>query len=358
MSEILCAQIKRRLPFRLEHLPWLGRIYRFPFDRFDSLTRQLVFGAPNLALVMLLQRLCPFAVLGSFSFDGQAGRRLVPFDAKNTQFSALYLRMFEHGYEPQASALVDLLVPDEGVFLDVGSNWGWFSLLVASRPGFRGKIHAFEPMASTYADLKGVVREAGCDQIIECHQVALSASSGSGTMQLPDGLNSGQATLVLNSSPNGAATQSSICVRAMDDVVSGRVDFIKIDAEGHESQVLLGAKRVLGQACPYLLIENGRSTHLPGKALRPLEILEEYGYSLFHMSWLKAIQGRFYLTGDDHDPDPQEVEQLALVPLQPHERFLHHDGMNIFACHQSRMSELLHRFQSTRLRPGPGASVA
>ena len=58
-------------------------------------------------------------------------------------------------------------LPEDGVFYDIGSNWGWFTMHVASRPGFRGKIHAFEPFASSYADLCDLVRQAGLAGVVE-----------------------------------------------------------------------------------------------------------------------------------------------------------------------------------------------
>ena len=38
------------------------------------------------------------------------------------------------GYEPELAHLLDYLVPDTGVFLDVGSNRGYFSIYLATRP--------------------------------------------------------------------------------------------------------------------------------------------------------------------------------------------------------------------------------
>ena len=48
-------------------------------------------------------------------------------------------------YEPETSALLDRLVGDDGVFFDVGANWGGYSVLIAARPTFHGTVHTFEP---------------------------------------------------------------------------------------------------------------------------------------------------------------------------------------------------------------------
>jgi hypothetical protein len=41
----------------------------------------------------------------------------------------------------------------------------------------------------------------------------------------------------------------------LDDIYSGRVSFIKLDVEGHELQVLEGARDVLTNHLPTLLVE-------------------------------------------------------------------------------------------------------
>src|SRR5262245_38215202 len=67
-----------------------------------------------------------------------------------------------HGYEPELMHLLDLLVPDDGTFLDVGAHWGYFSAFLGSRPGFNGVIHAFDPVNVTYVGLVGRLRSMDC----------------------------------------------------------------------------------------------------------------------------------------------------------------------------------------------------
>src|ERR1700733_4301489 len=68
------------------------------------------------------------------------------------------------GHEPELAHLIDLLVPDDGVFLDVGSNFGYFSIYLGTRPKFRGHIHAFEPIAGSFAGLRDMVNSLQCDK--------------------------------------------------------------------------------------------------------------------------------------------------------------------------------------------------
>src|SRR5574341_2115584 len=116
MAEALVRTIQRRNPFKVHRVPWPARLYAFPFNRWEALGRQALFGAPNFLLFLLIQKLFPRRISGTFLYEIRGAEKQIKFDAKNTQFSALYLRLFAHGYEPHISALVDVLMPSNGVF--------------------------------------------------------------------------------------------------------------------------------------------------------------------------------------------------------------------------------------------------
>jgi hypothetical protein len=123
------------------------------------------------------------------------GQRDLKFDVRNTQFQALYMAELLPCYEPETTALIGRLVGTTGTFFDIGANWGWHSVVVANQPGFTGTVHAFEPYPSSFADLVGIVSQAGLGALVQCHDLALGNSDGETTMSLPDGIHSGLATL-------------------------------------------------------------------------------------------------------------------------------------------------------------------
>ena len=59
-----------------------------------------------------------------------------------------------------------------------------------------------------------------------------------------------------------------------------RVDWLKIDAEGHEMQVLAGSERLIAQFSPAILYENQSAEHDGNLAVA--ELLRSKGYRLFH----------------------------------------------------------------------------
>ncbi|MGA2871022.1 MAG: hypothetical protein ABSF34_17915 [Verrucomicrobiota bacterium] len=55
------------------------------------------------------------------------------------------------------------------------------------------------------------------------------------------------------------------------------------------------------------------------------------------------------MLGDDADPNPQDQETLALVPMEVEDRFLRYDGMNVLACHKDKLSQIKQLFQERTL---------
>jgi FkbM family methyltransferase len=335
MVELLVREIVRRNPFRPEHVPWIARVYARPFERWSSLGRQVLFGAPNFLLFYLYRRIGILRATGEIGYMREGQWRRIRFDARNTQFSGVYMKACAAGYEPHVAALVDAVCEDNGVLYDIGSNWGWMSLLVASRPGFKGRIHAFEPYPPSFNDLKAVVEQAGLGNQVGCHNIALSDQPGAVRMRLVDKFQSGQAAI-----EDVAAGSADAAAATLDGLQLPPPTLMKIDVEGAEYRVLSGGRETLVKHKPMIVFENGRCDGAVQRTLKPLALLQSLGYRLYHLSWLKGKGDNSYLLGDDCDPEPSATETLALQEFQAEERFLRPAGMNVFACHRDRLVEL------------------
>lgn len=332
-AEILRRQVTLRTPFRIEALPPLSRLHRAAFLPRRRLSKRFI-GKPAKRLFRLLLAL-GVGGTGRFSIGLPEGRRDVPFNARNTQFGALYQPQSLPVYEPETSALLDLLVADDGCFIDVGANWGWYSLLVASRPGFTGQVHAFEPFPSTFADLAGVVRSAGLDARIHCHDIALADSIGSSTMAFSDGIQSGLARL-------GEADGVTIRMATLDSLALPSPDVIKIDAEDHELEVLHGAAATIERAQPYVVFENWLHRDRPALTLDPFHWFAERGYCFFHAGWV-AEEPDFIV--QDLPATTGGRATLALLPLLAAQRFHLPSQLNVLAVPRHRLDDLRHRIE-------------
>jgi FkbM family methyltransferase len=343
---VLRRPVRPRRPFRCEHVPLLGRIYRFPFERWPaSRGKQILFGAPHLACFAIGRKLWPGPALGAFVLERDGAHRRVTYDARNSQFQALYRRDFAAGYEPELTALLDVILDPAGVFYDVGSNWGYFSLFVASQPGFAGRVHAFEPFPPSYRDLVSVVMQAGLQTTITCHALALADRPGQVTMRLPDGVHSGLATVELTASPG--AGRGEIRAATLDQVTAANSppSVIKIDAEGCEAAILAGGHRTLSEQRPLIVFESVRDFADPGRTLRPLRLLRELGYVFFHPCWSRCWEETPVLWPAEGPDACRDQEILALVPIGLEDRFLAYDQLNLFACPANYLPRLEAEFQ-------------
>ena len=171
-------------------------------------------------------------VNGSIAVQFAGEVRRAKINTTNSQFVALDKTNteFAHGYEPEIGCLLDRLVPDRGLFCDIGANWGYFSLFLASRPGFNGEIHAFEPIPRSFNDLESLMAEIGLAAMVRCHNIALSNVNGHAKMTIPNH-SSGMAKL--SDTDDGIAVKLS----KLDSLTFPRVDFLKIDVEGAEREI-------------------------------------------------------------------------------------------------------------------------
>jgi FkbM family methyltransferase len=128
--------------------------------------------------------------------------------------------------------------------VDVGANIGYYTLFIAKALGPGGSIVCFEPEPSNLVELN---RNISANQLENVEVVAKAVGREDGRASLASGINSG---VVAGDLGDFAAP---IC--RLDTAISSPVDFIKIDVEGYEGQVLDGARSLLRHHLPTLFVE-------------------------------------------------------------------------------------------------------
>ncbi|HEY1662294.1 MAG TPA: FkbM family methyltransferase [Verrucomicrobiae bacterium] len=340
MRAAFVREITRQHCFQRKSIPWILKIYGYPFHRWASPRRQALFGAPYFLMYFLYQRFWPFQAHGTFTYNAGT-EKLIQFNPKNSQFHSVYWDLFKNGYEPQTTSLINLITPTNGVFYDIGSNWGWFSLSLAARSDFKGKIHAFEPFPGSYADLCSTVKQAGLEDRIQCHAMAISDQCGDGTMHMADGFSSGLAGL----DEKKVEGRQSIKIASLDSLSFDPPDVMKVDVEGNEEKVFAGGKKLIEKHKPMIIFENVRAFTDVAGALSPIFFLNELGYVFYRLAWTRKMGQRSCYIGDDIEESVPDTELLTLVEFDPTERFVLADGGNIFACHKEKLPELQKCFQ-------------
>lgn len=153
------------------------------------------------------------------------------------------------------------VLSDGCTVLDIGANCGQFSLKLANslfRNGFQHfTIHAFEPNPIVFSLLEAnhhLNPDLGVH--VACHAIALGKEEG----EMPfayNPSNSGGGSLLLKS--EGEQHVKLVKIERLEEVVQAlslsKIDFIKIDVEGFEPEVLQGAAKVIEKFRPWLYIE-------------------------------------------------------------------------------------------------------
>ena len=178
---------------------------------------------------------------------------------------------------PLTEALTRLSDPGETA-LDLGANIGYASLVLARAIGPSGRVICFEPNPALLPLLRANVD--GWSRLpvapIQVEQVAISETRRDGVLGFPDGYgeNDGLASLELNT--EGVHVQ----VRCLDSFGFSSVGVMKVDVEGHEASVFLGAKTLLAEKRIRDIVfeEHGR---YPARSHR---LLSEHGYRIFRLT--------------------------------------------------------------------------
>jgi FkbM family methyltransferase len=168
------------------------------------------------------------------------------------------------GFSPKfhASARKPYLLKSMGldVFFDIGANQGQFATWLRMN-GWVGKIHSFEPGSQAFSELK---LKTDRDRKWEAHQLAIGSRQGnldlhvskdlfSSSLKTPTDINIGTCPAVKTD------FSEMVIVKTLDQIVeeilpnAGAIA-VKIDVQGHESEVLEGASMAL-RHCKLLILE-------------------------------------------------------------------------------------------------------
>jgi FkbM family methyltransferase len=183
--------------------------------------------------------------------------------------------------------LLSEVKPDWTV-LDVGANFGYYSLLIAKASEGTATIHAFEPASTVFATLKANAEANGYANF-HPHAMALSNQDAELELVMPPAGNEGIGHLRGREDGPVQGRVEKIKAMRMDTFARQeglkRLDFIKIDVEGAESLVLEGARETIARFKPRLLVEinPGALAGFGVSADWLIEQIRSQGYDLFRL---------------------------------------------------------------------------
>jgi FkbM family methyltransferase len=173
---------------------------------------------------------------------------------------------------------------------DVGANIGELSLLFSRFVGTSGKVHAFEASKATFEKLSAVCHAANRPQI-HLNHCAVSDTEGTLSLNVYDENHSGWNTLANRPLDKYGINVKPVARESVDAITLdtycrtnhiNSIDLLKIDVEGAEYQVMLGAKSLFESgAIKCCVFEFGSTTFDMGNTPAEIEdFLKSSGYSV------------------------------------------------------------------------------
>ncbi|MDP6786674.1 MAG: FkbM family methyltransferase [Rhodospirillales bacterium] len=171
--------------------------------------------------------------------------------------------------------------PAGGVALDVGAHLGAWTVPMAQAVGATGHVHAFEPVPFLNAALGKTLRANGFGHVV-LDSRGLGSAKGKAAFTVADGGGGkgNQGMSGLGERPDGTVIEIELTTldAFSEERKLERLDFLKIDVEGLEAEVLAGGAKTLARFHPTLVFETGNED--PGRRLAIRDTLGPLGYRL------------------------------------------------------------------------------
>ncbi len=167
-----------------------------------------------------------------------------------------YMMLSCGAFEPAEAAWLCRHAAAGATAIDVGANVGVLTVQLANAVGARGRVIACEPVDSTVERLKRNIELNGLNNV-EVLETAIGASDGIVDLHIGTDPASHSTVEVLDMWRTPETIHVSLTT--LDSIWCERnkpnVSVLKVDVEGGELNVLDGARRMLGEARPCLLVE-------------------------------------------------------------------------------------------------------
>jgi len=181
-------------------------------------------------------------------------------------------------FEDEIRFVRHLLQPGQKV-IDVGANYGVYTLSMAQRVGPTGSVYSFEPTSSTAAMLEASI------SVNHFAQITLDRSALSnrcGTAQFS--LNEQSELNTLTRDEHSMTASETVSLFTLDDRLRRYkwtdISFMKIDAEGEESNILKGGTQFFSELSPLIQYEIKAGTELHLELVREFAALGYASYRL------------------------------------------------------------------------------
>lgn len=194
-----------------------------------------------------------------------------------------------HQWEEKLSLQLKKHLKPSAVFVDAGANIGYHSLFVASFLQGNGTVHAFEPIPHLGDQIQKSAYLNHLDTV-HVHQCGLSNRTEERIFYIRDENIGGSSLQKYDIFLKNTVIDSvqRIPLRRLDEVLGNNacVQVMKIDVEGHEKEVLEGARNIIQKNHPVLFLEFSPvyyEQECVGKSIELITLLSQFGYATFDL---------------------------------------------------------------------------
>ncbi|MDC0142025.1 FkbM family methyltransferase [bacterium] len=170
--------------------------------------------------------------------------------------------------------LFDYLCHSGDIIIDIGANIGTHTLAFSRIVGDNGKVYAYEPQKIIFYTLCANVAINSITNI-ECKHQAVGNDTG--YIKIPDfnyNLEGNYGGISVDKFTMGIKVE----IIKLDSLIElQKINFIKIDVEGMEYDVINGAKEVIKKFKPIIYVENDRLD----KSKKLIKLIKSLNYRIF-----------------------------------------------------------------------------
>jgi len=195
---------------------------------------------------------------------------------------------FTGRYEPLETMLIEQLLKPAMTFVDVGANWGYFTLLAAGCTGSAGQVVSFEPDPRLFSLLKANLQRNDLNHVVP---LSLAASDRRQTIHLAgydeQGGNWGLSRVTNQAGPGTFEVDGCRIDDVLDDLSVEDVDLLKMDIEGAEDLALAGMTDGLDRGRYRAILLEVHPAHLAERgadASQVIRLLAEKGYRAWRLN--------------------------------------------------------------------------
>jgi FkbM family methyltransferase len=224
--------------------------------------------------------------------------------------------VLEHGYwAKEITELMRMSLRPGMTFVDAGANIGYFTVLGSALVGPSGRVFTVEPDPLNLQILRANIAKNSCANVTV---LPIAAWNERTTLNLFTPDEGGAGTHVERGEGAG-----DVEAAPLDEVIDGKVDYMKVDCEGSDHMVIMGAQRLFGEnprmfaTVEFFADLASHTGHTPRQileiyrdmGLRPFEIFEQRG--------LKPTTYEELAERGSSDPDEHVLFDFAICRKVP-----------------------------------------